>query len=131
MVTFVKEDIPQELVGLSSDVKPTGAPNGSKFYEVDTSAKYTYDAEGGQWYEDAEDATVPAVSSSDNGKVLTVVGGSWKKAALPALSAATTSALGGVKMAANVAEAAGDAPTAAEFKALLDALIAAGIMAEA
>ena len=29
----------------------------------------------------------------------------------------------------NVAEALGDAPTAAEFKALLDALIAAGIMA--
>jgi hypothetical protein len=42
--------------------------------------------------------------------------------------AATTEALGLVKQAANVAEAAGDAPTAAEFKALLDALIAAGIM---
>lgn len=34
-----------------------------------------------------------------------------------------------VKQATNVAEAAGEAPTAAEFKALLDALIAAGIMA--
>lgn len=33
--------------------------------------------------------------------------------------------------AANVAEAASTAPTAAEFKALLDALIAAGIMAPA
>ena len=43
--------------------------------------------------------------------------------------AATTEATGVVKMAANVAEAAGSAPTAAEFKALLDALIAAGIMA--
>lgn len=44
-------------------------------------------------------------------------------------TAATTEAAGIVKMSANVAEAAGSAPTAAEFKALLDALIAAGIMA--
>ena len=35
---------------------------------------------------------------------------------------------GAVKMAAKVSEAAGDAPTAAEFKALLDALKAAGLM---
>ena len=46
-------------------------------------------------------------------------------------SPATVDKAGIVKMAANVAEAAGEAPTAAEFKALLDALIAAGIMAEA
>lgn len=46
-----------------------------------------------------------------------------------AVSAATKTKAGQVKQAANVAEAAGDAPTAAEFKALLDALIAAGIMA--
>lgn len=44
------------------------------------------------------------------------------------LPEATTSTLGGVKKAANVADAAGEAPTAAEFKALLDALKAAGIM---
>lgn len=43
--------------------------------------------------------------------------------------AATTEAAGIVKQSENVAEAAGAAPTAAEFKALLDALIAAGIMA--
>ena len=42
-------------------------------------------------------------------------------------TAKTTSA-GTVKMAAKVSEAAGSAPTAAEFKALLDALKAAGIM---
>lgn len=42
---------------------------------------------------------------------------------------ATTTNAGIVKQAENVAEAAGSAPTAAEFKALLDALIAAGIMA--
>lgn len=46
------------------------------------------------------------------------------------MAAATTEKLGAVKMAANVAEAAGDAPTKAEFKALLDALIEAGLMAE-
>ena len=44
-------------------------------------------------------------------------------------SSATTSKLGGVKQAANVAEAAGENVTKAEFKALLDALKAAGIMA--
>jgi len=44
-------------------------------------------------------------------------------------NAATAEAAGTVKMAANVAYAAGDAPTATEFKALIDALIAAGIMA--
>ncbi len=45
--------------------------------------------------------------------------------------AATPSTLGIVKQSAKVAEAAGATPTAAEFKALLDALIAAGIMASA
>lgn len=44
---------------------------------------------------------------------------------------ATTEAAGIVKQAVNVPEAAGGAPTAAEFKALLDALKAAGIMAAA
>ena len=46
------------------------------------------------------------------------------------LPAATTAALGGVKQCTNVAKAA-DAPTKAEFDALIDALIAAGIMASA
>lgn len=45
------------------------------------------------------------------------------------LSAATKSALGGVKQAAVVAEASGEQVTKAEFKALLDALKAAGMMA--
>lgn len=45
------------------------------------------------------------------------------------LSAATKSALGGVKQAAVVAEASGEQATKAEFKALLDALKAAGMMA--
>ena len=42
--------------------------------------------------------------------------------------AAAKSKAGAVKMAAKVAEAAGSTPTAAEFKALLDALKAAGSM---
>lgn len=45
--------------------------------------------------------------------------------------AATAETAGLVKQAANVPEAVGANPTAAEFKALLDALIAAGVMAAA
>lgn len=53
------------------------------------------------------------------------IGGGGSSYVLPA---ATTSALGGVKMAAHVASASGDNVTAAEFEALLDALEAAGIV---
>ncbi|MBO4506889.1 MAG: Head fiber protein [Lachnospiraceae bacterium] len=42
---------------------------------------------------------------------------------------ASTSKAGLVKKAAAVADAAGEAPTAAEFKALLDSLRTAGILA--
>lgn len=45
------------------------------------------------------------------------------------LPAATTASLGGVKMAAHVADAAGENVTAAEFNGLLDALEAAGVVA--
>ena len=45
------------------------------------------------------------------------------------LPAATTGALGGVKMAAHVADADGDTVTAAEFNGLLDSLEAAGVVA--
>lgn len=45
------------------------------------------------------------------------------------LPGANKTTLGGVKQAALVAEAAGENVTKAEFKALLDALKAAGIMA--
>lgn len=53
------------------------------------------------------------------------------EAACPESKAATKQALGLVKQAAMVAEAAGENVTQAEFKALLDALKAAGIMASA
>lgn len=46
-------------------------------------------------------------------------------------SAATSDTLGLVKQGAAVADAAGANPTAAEFKALLDALRTAGIIASA
>lgn len=54
-----------------------------------------------------------------------------EKLLLEIAEAAAASAEGAAKIAENVPEAAGSAPTAAEFKALLDALIAAGIMKEA
>ena len=44
------------------------------------------------------------------------------------LPAATTSALGGVKQVAHVADPAGDTPTKAEYIALRDTLVASGIM---
>lgn len=47
------------------------------------------------------------------------------------LPAASKTALGGVKQVARVNEAAGENVTKAEFKALLDALKASGIMASA
>lgn len=61
----------------------------------------------------------------------TVIGGklTFKEGAEVEGLGATTTKAGLVKVAAAVAEAAGDAPTKAEFKALLDALKAAGIMA--
>ena len=44
------------------------------------------------------------------------------------LPAATTSVLGGVKKSASVAKAASENVTQAEFNALIDALVASGIM---
>lgn len=56
------------------------------------------------------------------------VTGDLKMDGTASIPAATAAKAGAVKMAAKVSEAAGSAPTAAEFKALLDALKAAGIM---
>lgn len=47
------------------------------------------------------------------------------------ITPASTTAVGGVKQGAAVADAASTAPTAAEFKALLDSLRAAGVIATA
>lgn len=54
--------------------------------------------------------------------------GDLKMSGTAAMPAVAKTKAGAVKMAAKVDEAAGSAPTAAEFKALLDALKAAGIM---
>lgn len=61
------------------------------------------------------------------GEIAERLGGFAQGADVP--SAATPTAAGVVKQAANVAAAAGEAPTKAEFDALLAALQAAGIMA--
>lgn len=59
---------------------------------------------------------------TEQGGAKTVIGGTLEVTSLK-LNGAT------ITQAANVPVAAGSAPTAAEFKALLDALIAAGLMA--
>ena len=73
---------------------------------------------------------VPAASTElnvilvgEDGEPVEVGGGSSY-----VLPAATTAELGGVKMAAHVADAAGENVTAAEFNGLLDVLEAAGIV---
>ncbi len=58
------------------------------------------------------------------------VTGDLKMSGTAAMPAATTARVGGVKQGAAVADAAGSAPTAAEFKALLDSLRDAGIISE-
>ena len=77
---------------------------------------------------------VDALTSDDAGKALSAKQGKALKTAVDAkytAADATAAAAGLVRQATNVPEAAGAAPTAAEFKALLDALIASGAMAAA
>ena len=57
------------------------------------------------------------------------VTGDLKMSGTAAMPAATTAKAGAVKQGVAVADAASTAPTAAEFKALLDSLRAAGIIA--
>lgn len=49
MISSVEYGRINKYRGLSSDTKPTDAPNGSEFYEVDTGSVYVFDAEGAQW----------------------------------------------------------------------------------
>ena len=73
---------------------------------------------------------LPTVTATNNGSVLKVSGGKWAIGSddNTTYSAATASALGLVKQGEAVADAAGEAPTAAEFKALLDSLRTAGVI---
>lgn len=81
----------------------------------------------GAWAKAAIPAQLPSVSGTDNGKALMVSGGKWQKSSLPDAGADTK---GLVKQAANVAESS--ATTVADLKgtvnAILTALKAAGIM---
>lgn len=75
---------------------------------------------------------VDALTSDDAAKALSAKQGKALKTLVDAkytAANATAATAGLVKQSVNVAAAAGEAPTKAEFDALLDALIAAGIMA--
>lgn len=77
---------------------------------------------------------VDNLTSDDAAKALSAKQGKALKTLVDAkytAANATTAAAGLVKMAANVAGAAGEAPTKAEFDALIAALTAAGLMASA
>lgn len=41
----------QKFYGLSTDTKPSGCTNGSKFLEMDTSKVYVYDQQVYEWHE--------------------------------------------------------------------------------
>ena len=80
-----------ELSMDSTDTKPdaAGLINGSIINETDTGKVYMLDEDSGEWVEqfNLQDmgggSSLPAVTSSDNGDVLTVVEGAWAKAAAP------------------------------------------------
>ena len=46
---FTVDCVPADFIGLSTDTKPTGVPNASSFYEMDTKALYLFDAQNGVW----------------------------------------------------------------------------------
>ena len=81
MITNVLNNtgVVNEYYGLSTDTKPVDAPNGSVFYEIDTSSEYLYDKENDEWLKQSGGDSLPDVTSEDNGKVLGVVSGSWNK----------------------------------------------------
>lgn len=79
-----------ELTMLSSDAKPTsGIINGSIATEVDTGKVFFFDETAGEWVEQFSfqnaggGSSLPAVTSEDNGDVLTVVDGAWGKGDAP------------------------------------------------
>lgn len=70
---------------LSTDTKPTeGIANGSCLIEMDTNKAYMFDEAGETWRNLSSSggggSSLPAVTSDDNGDVLTVVDGAWDKA---------------------------------------------------
>ena len=110
----------------------TAAYGGAVYLRVTANASYPTAVVGG------------LEAQADSDKTVQLLNCAWQGAAdangvaeirilslLPAyvLPAATATAIGGVKQGVAVADAAGSAPTAAEFKALLDALRASGAIA--
>lgn len=49
MITLYTIYTVQQYEGLSTDTKPTGVPNGSRFLEMDTGDVYMYDADSSAW----------------------------------------------------------------------------------
>lgn len=81
---------------------------------------------------EAKSTADTAKTTADTAKSTAEQAKSTAEQACPKSQAATTELLGLVKQSANVAKAAGpDNVTKAEFDALIDALVAAGIMAGA
>lgn len=82
---FGQDDVLIEAACLSTDAKPTdGVANGSECIEMDTGKKFMFNKSGGNWLEvnsgGGGGSSLPAVTSDDNGDVLTVVNGAWDKA---------------------------------------------------
>lgn len=42
---------PDDLIGLSTDTKPTDVPNASTFYEMDTKKIFLFDEQNKRWLE--------------------------------------------------------------------------------
>lgn len=85
--------------------------------------------EDGATLEGLADATTSPATAAALGLVKIGSNINVTSAGVISVSDAAASKKGVVKMGAAVADAAGDAPTAAEFKALLDSLRTAGIIA--
>ena len=80
-----KEEYKPTTYGLYADGKPTNVPNGHRHVEMDTGKEFLYDEENDTWHEQPAGgggSSLPTVTSSDNGKVLTVVDGAWAAATI-------------------------------------------------
>lgn len=114
----------------------TAALNGAVYVRIDENASYPDAVVGGIEAEDDTGYTVQLPNCKFNGPadangIAEVCIMSLMQPGAPAytLPAATATTLGGVEQGVAVADAAGSAPTAAEFKALLDSLRDAGVIA--
>ena len=81
MITLIPGGEVNEYRGLKNDTKPTvHVPNGSAYFDFETSELYIFDAASSQWIRqesNGDSSALPAVTSADNGKVLQVIDGAW------------------------------------------------------